>query len=100
MAQSYLKFLLFFREPTNAKILKRHDNALIKVTNTVCLLVTSEDDVVMKALVKYNFVSGVETLITEMPFRSGYAVASLRGEFALALRTHFHFCLSEKLLVH
>ncbi len=75
------------------KTTELRDSALIKVTNTVCLLVKN-------ALVKYNFVSGVETSVTEIPFRSGYAVASLRGETAFALRTHFHFCLSEPLLVH
>ncbi len=74
------------------KTTELRDSALIKVTNTVCLLVKSEDDAGMNALVKYNFVSGVETPVTEMPFRNGYAVASLRGETALALRIHNHFC--------
>ncbi len=72
------------------KTTELRDSALIKVTNTVCLLVKSEDDAGMNALVKYNFVSGLETPVTEMPFRNGFAVASLRGETALALRMRNH----------
>ncbi len=88
---------MFFREPAYSSTAKPLDNALHKVTDAVCLLVKSEDDAGINALVKCNFVSGTETPVTEMPFRSGYAVASLRCELAFALLTCDNFHLPKPL---
>ncbi len=61
---------MFFREPAYSSTAKQLDNALHKVTDMVCLLVKSEDDAGINALVKYNFVSALKLLSRRCPFEA------------------------------